>query len=125
MIKTEIMKTDRKVFIEINKLLGDLNISYKCSGRLYIIDMIGNMIDNDISYFNYRVTKDGYPSTAAHFKTSVSAVERNCRHAINSSYKNASDAWEKILGIHERPTVHEAICAIMVYYWTVINSAEE
>lgn len=120
-----IMKTDRKTFIEINKLLGDLSVSYKCAGRLYLIDMIGNMIDNDISYFNYRVTKDGYPSTAAHFKTTVSAVERNCRHAIDSGYKNAPDAWAKILGVHEKPSVYEALCAIMIYYWTILKGTEE
>lgn len=120
-----IMKTDRKTFIEINKLLGELNISYKCAGRMYIIDMTSDMINNDISYFNYHVTKDGYPRTAVHFKTTVSAVERSCRHAIETGYKNAPDAWEKRLGIRERSTVYEAICAIMIYYWTTINTAEE
>ena len=98
-------------------ILHRLNISPALKGYYYLYTAILLVLKADIC--SIKITKHIYPHIAAENKTSVCAVERAIRHAINKSLNSKNSDYFKTLGFNgEKISNGELIFGIASYIRT-------
>ena len=105
---------------KITVFLNELGIPINLKGFHYIRESIIIMLDDE-NEKDIGVTKSLYPKLSKKFKTPASCVERNIRHAIESTWKRGNKKLiERIWGcnIFEnkiRPTNSEFLARVVDY----------
>ena len=106
--------SDERLDIKVTELLMELGVHADLLGYRYLraAIMIVGTCPEAIRY----PTKSLYPQIAKYFAADISAVERNCRRAIDSAYSSKRNGWIvgffKECGISRKPTCKEFISAV-------------
>lgn len=127
------LPTNESIRMLISDILKDLGISTNVNGYYQLRYLIEFLLE-DMSRIN-SITKTLYQVGAKAFDTTPTAIERNCRHAIEAGWVRGNmDTQKKLFGYtismdDDAPTVSVFLCTVADYVQllrpqTVYNDSE-